>query len=134
MTPGAQRLLAAEMVARVLCIYSDAPIVVRLGKPPDRYVTEVLVDGVPISEGQWASLRAIDPARFDRIAGYEEFFGKTIQRKLTVIQQADKGHAYEMDVDVMRAAMNHNFNGKVVVDPAHWMLPAGAFGESCGPT
>jgi 3'-phosphoadenosine 5'-phosphosulfate sulfotransferase (PAPS reductase)/FAD synthetase len=84
---------------------------------------------------QWASVRAIDPAGFSRVAAYEAEFGKTIQRKLSVVQQADRGRPYGNWVDVdLRAALSHEFNEPVVLMPDEWTLPAGAFGDSCGPT
>jgi 3'-phosphoadenosine 5'-phosphosulfate sulfotransferase (PAPS reductase)/FAD synthetase len=86
------------------------------------------------SANQWASLRVVNPTQFDRIADYEVRFGTTIQRKLTVIQQADRGTMYPMGVEDMRAAVATSFNEPIVVAPEQWKLPAGAFGESCGPT
>lgn len=85
------------------------------------------------SANQWASLRQINAAQFNQIAGYEKEFGKSIQRKLTVIQQADKGRPYAMNEADIRAALSTVFEEPVIVPPDHWKLPAGAFGESCGP-
>jgi 3'-phosphoadenosine 5'-phosphosulfate sulfotransferase (PAPS reductase)/FAD synthetase len=86
------------------------------------------------SPNQWASLRQINRGQFDRVAGYEVEFGKTIQRKLSVIQQADKGRPYDMKEADIEAALSTSFVEPVVVPIGQdWVLPQGAFGESCGP-
>lgn len=85
------------------------------------------------SPDQWASLRAVNPAQFERISGYEQRFGKTIKRKLSVIQTAERGRAYAMAAEDKRAALSDTFEEPVVVD-GPWQLPAGAYGDSCGPT
>jgi len=84
------------------------------------------------SPDQWASLRALNPRQFSTIAGYEARFGKTIQRKLTVVQNADRGHVYAMTELDRRAALSETFGEPVIIED--WTLPAGAFGDSCGPT
>jgi 3'-phosphoadenosine 5'-phosphosulfate sulfotransferase (PAPS reductase)/FAD synthetase len=86
------------------------------------------------SANQWASLREIAPAQFAQVAAYEEKSGKTIQRKLTVIQQADKGAAYAtMSATDRAAALSETFAEAVILPAGTWKMPAGAFGESCGP-
>lgn len=84
------------------------------------------------SPSQWASLRAVNRAQFDRVASYESTFKKTIQRKLSVIQLADKGTPYEMDEADMRAALSETFDETILTNA--WTLPRGAYGDSCGPT
>lgn len=86
------------------------------------------------SPDQWASARAVDPAAFDVVAGYEARFKKTIQRKLNVVQLADKGTPYTMSERDLRAARSDRFDEHVFLTGATWKLPAGAFGDSCGPT
>jgi len=86
------------------------------------------------SPGQWASLRRVNPAQFAAVAAYEARFGKTIQRKLTVVQLADKGAPYPMDEADVRAALSEDFELSVFLTGATWRLPRGAFGDSCGPT
>lgn len=86
------------------------------------------------SPSQWASLRAIAPAQVEKIADHERTFGKTIQRKLTVLQSADKGKPYTMDPPAVAAVLSPVFDAPVFQAPGTWKLPAGAFGESCGPT
>jgi len=86
------------------------------------------------SANQWASLDAIDPTRVDRIAAYEEDFGKTIHRTKSVREQSSNGTAYEgMHPDTIAAALSHAFAEPIILPEGTWELPAGAFGESCGP-
>jgi 3'-phosphoadenosine 5'-phosphosulfate sulfotransferase (PAPS reductase)/FAD synthetase len=89
------------------------------------------------SKHQWATLRAIAPAKFARIADYERRFGVTIHNKrLTVIQLAEQGtpHAGMREEDI-RAALSTSWNEPIILPPgAAWALPAGAYGENCGPS
>ena len=86
------------------------------------------------SADQWASARAVDPAGFERVAVAEALSGKTIQRKLSVVQQADRGKPFEMDPADVRAAMSETHGEPVILPEGGWRLPRGAFGDSCGPT
>lgn len=86
------------------------------------------------SSNQWASLRAVNPEQFERVAGFEKSFGKTIKRKLDVVQTADKGTPYAMSPSDVAAALSDSFDEPVVLTEETWTLPRGAFGESCGPT
>lgn len=82
---------------------------------------------------QMASLRAINPKQFNDVVAHEERSGKTIKRKLTVIQTADKGAPYQMDAADVQAALSREFNEAVVLPAGQWKLPRGAYGDSCGP-
>jgi len=85
------------------------------------------------SANQWASVRKIAPDRFSRIAAYEEQFACTINRKHSVGGLADRGSPYGAISDnLAELAMSASFNEPVIV--SDWVLPAGAFGESSGPT
>lgn len=87
------------------------------------------------SPNQWASVRQISPETFESIAEYEADFGTTIHRTLTVRQRADKGVAYKMDPAMVSLATGRSYpNAMVLVPEGAWKLPAGAFGESSGPT
>lgn len=94
---------------------------------------------------QWATIRAIAPETFRKIARYERDFGTTIQRKLSVVEQADKGTPYiargatkEARDDAHAHAivgMHEDFLLNVAIPPgAPWDLPCGAYGHSGGPT
>ncbi len=90
------------------------------------------------SPDQWASLRAVNPEQFQRIADYEKRFGKTIDRHRSVLQMANQGHPFGglhgegMRAEDIRAALSTTFDEPVIIDP--WILPAGCFGDACGPT
>lgn len=83
---------------------------------------------------QWSSARVVDPTAFGEVARHEAAFGKTIHRKLTVVQLADRGTPYQMSEHDLRAARSEQFNEPVFRTGATWRLPRGAFGDSCGPT
>lgn len=86
------------------------------------------------SANQWASVKAVAPLKFERIAKYEEEFGSTIHRTLSVRQQAERGTPYEMDPEWVRIAMSDEYpEGMILVPEGQWKHPAGAFGESTGP-
>ena len=84
------------------------------------------------SPNQWASLRAVNVAQFSRVAEYEARWGKTIHRKLSVVQRADQGTPYAFDPALVALATSDVYDGPILTDD--WTLPMGAFGESCGPT
>lgn len=85
------------------------------------------------SKDQWASLAAINPGQVERIAQYEESFKCTIQRKATVRDQVKAGTPYTAITPERAAkALGHSFSTPIVSQV--WVLPAGAYGESCGPT
>ncbi|MHB8564706.1 MAG: phosphoadenosine phosphosulfate reductase domain-containing protein [Acidiferrobacteraceae bacterium] len=88
------------------------------------------------SPNQWASLRAVNPYQFAKVNEYEMKWGKTIHRKLPIVTRAEAGHAYDAaySLKVRALAMAAHWQGPIVVTPEEWTLPAGAFGESCGPT
>ena len=87
------------------------------------------------SANQWASLNKIMPEQVEKIADYEEKFDTTIKRNVSVRQQVEKGTPYEaIREHVAEQAMNRYWNQRVILAPGEWKLPAGAFGESTGPT
>lgn len=88
------------------------------------------------SDNQWASLAEINPDQVQRIAEYEEEFGSTIHRKLPVLDRVERGTPYQnMDPKVVQIALSHDYDEPVLLpEGTEWVLPAGAFGESAGPT
>ena len=84
------------------------------------------------SKNQWASVRAISPDQFGKIASYEKEFRITIHRTQSVIERADAGTPYNFDPKWVEIGNSREFTHPVFVDP--WVLPKGAYGESCGPT
>jgi 3'-phosphoadenosine 5'-phosphosulfate sulfotransferase (PAPS reductase)/FAD synthetase len=90
------------------------------------------------SANQWATVRAISPCQFKRIAAYETQFNRTIHRKKSVETLANEGTPYAAAVsqpELVEIAMSREWlGGAVVISPEEWQLPAGAFGESTGPS
>lgn len=80
----------------------------------------------------WATIRIFDPDGFNRTAAYERQFGITIHRSMSVVEQADAGVPYQFDEYWREVAMSREFTEPIFRDP--WVMPRGAFGESCGPT
>ena len=89
------------------------------------------------SPNLWATVRAMAPERFERIAAYERQFGRTIHRKKSVGELADSGKPYAAafgNPELFAEAMDPAWHGEVRVSVADWKMPAGAFGEVAGPT
>ena len=85
------------------------------------------------SPNQWATVRGLDPEGFTRIVEYEHDFGLTIHRIQSVTDRADHGTPYPMLASKWRViAMSNRYSEPVFLE--HWDYPAGAFGESVGPT
>jgi 3'-phosphoadenosine 5'-phosphosulfate sulfotransferase (PAPS reductase)/FAD synthetase len=86
------------------------------------------------SANQWATIRAIYPAAFRKVADKEARLGVTIHRTMTVDQLADRGTPYASAL--ARPALADMANGtvwygQVTMEP--WSMPAGAHGEMAGP-
>lgn len=90
------------------------------------------------SANQWASINAIDPARVTKIADYEKEFGVTIHRKLSVPAQVAKGTPYEdtdLNPHIIKQGLSKTYTHDIILPSSKtWELPAGAFGESTGPS
>lgn len=84
------------------------------------------------SPQQWATIRDIAPSHFQRVADYEREFGVTIHRTRSVVEQADRGYSLSPDPFWRAVAMSTEYTVPIFMDP--WVLPAGAYGDSCGPT
>lgn len=85
------------------------------------------------NKDQWATVKKLDPKRFEKLAGYEESFGKTIKRKVGLRVLANEGKAYKMNTNDAKVAMRRAYDEPIIVPAGEWKLPSGAFGESCGP-
>lgn len=84
------------------------------------------------SKDQWASAAQIAPRKVIRIVDYERQFKVTIHRTLSVEQLVAAGTPYRMDERIVALAMSSEYNEPIIVE--NWTLPAGAYGEGCGPT
>ena len=87
------------------------------------------------SNDQWASLAAVAPAQAAAVSAREAQTGLTIKRHQSVSESAQRGTCYP-------AAMADTHNRELsqaatYTDPVfatQWELPAGAYGDSTGPT
>lgn len=88
------------------------------------------------SEAQWGAVKDLAPEVFEEIASLEERFGKTIHRKESVRVRAAKGLNIVQDAPVSLKVLSQSkvFDEPVLMDPAAWKMPAGAFKECGGPT
>jgi len=84
------------------------------------------------SVDQWATIRAVFPERFERIAARERQFGKTIDTKRRSVHElADRGTPFAAALaqpELVAQADADDWNEPVFTND--WQLPAGAFGES----
>lgn len=82
----------------------------------------------------WATNNLIDPEGVERIAQYEERFGKTIHRKESVRDMVSRGKPMIQGSDQdLQDAVAEVYTRPIFME--RWVLPAGAFtGGSCGPT
>lgn len=83
---------------------------------------------------QFATLKAINRPQFDRLAAYEREFGRTMKRTEALPVLADRGRPYpasQRAADV-EAALSDDWTEAIILE--EWTLPAGAFGDGCGPT
>lgn len=87
------------------------------------------------SANQWATMAMFDPEGVERISSYEEEFGVTIQRNRSVKELVSAGRPYAAATEAaMERALSEAFDEPVLLAPGEWKLPAGAFGESAGPS
>ena len=85
------------------------------------------------SPAQWASLRVVSPVQFSLIASYEADFGVMIARSETIQERAGRGVPYDMAEHLIALALSDTYDDAIVIPPALWRLPAGAFGDAAGP-
>lgn len=85
---------------------------------------------------QWKSASVVSPEGIKRICGYEKEFDTTIKRKESVEDLIQKGTPYEhMTPELIQLARGEVYTISTKMDMSEtWILPAGAYGESCGPT
>ena len=84
---------------------------------------------------QFRSAYAISPQRGMELADLEDDLGKTMKRKETLRHVYYRGEVYpaiQKDHHNRRLAVSNEYTDTIFMD--NWLLPSGAFGESCGPT
>ncbi len=87
------------------------------------------------SAHQFASVHAINPNQIAKLVAYEEQFGHTLKRKKSIPELVVEGTPYAMRQEDIDDALSEEMRKPILVPRSErWRLPAGAFGESCGPT
>lgn len=84
---------------------------------------------------QWASIKDLDPERFDLISGMEQEFGQPIQPGNYVADRAKRGNSFIPNDPVMiKLGLSEQYPRDKVIVPAGetWKLPKGAFRKSQG--
>lgn len=81
---------------------------------------------------QMASAYVCAPEQGDKIIGYEQQFGLTIKRNISLEDLIAKGTPYAAITEELKTVSNSKeYSLGIIMED--WYLPAGAFGESCGP-
>lgn len=85
---------------------------------------------------QWASANVVKPCQGLKISTYEKEFGTTIKRKESVEELISKGIPYEsITPELLEIARGLTYSLSVILpENEPWILPKGAYGDSCGPT
>lgn len=82
---------------------------------------------------QFASAYKISPNQGEEIILLEDSFGVTIKRKVGLRELIAGGTVYEnMETELIALATGYCYTESIFMEK--WILPKGAFGESCGPT
>lgn len=84
------------------------------------------------SAKQAAAVRALDLKRFNKVRHYEDRFNHTIRADMNWSQLADTARPFAIDTKIAALAMSTTYDEPIFTE--NWELPAGAFGESCGPS
>lgn len=83
---------------------------------------------------QFASAKAISPKQTQQVVDLEREFGVTIKRSENLQKLMSRGTVYTavmQNPQWVRIALSDYYDGPIFTD--NWVLPAGAYGESCGP-
>jgi 3'-phosphoadenosine 5'-phosphosulfate sulfotransferase (PAPS reductase)/FAD synthetase len=82
------------------------------------------------SPSQWATIHRDFSKTFNRIAAIEIQLGHTIDTKRSIVDMADMGIAYPVNLEAIAAAESEEWFIPIFND--NWKLPLGAFGEQNG--
>jgi len=84
---------------------------------------------------QFAGAYAISPTQGNEIMMYEDSFGITIKRNMPLRDLIALGKQYkDITPELARMATSSVYDQQIILnDNEQWILPAGAYGESCGP-
>ena len=82
---------------------------------------------------QFASAFQISPSIGERMVGLEEEFGSTLKRNISLVDLVQKGSVYgAVNEELVDIATKYTYDLSIIMQ--NWELPAGAYGESYGPT
>ena len=82
---------------------------------------------------QWATGKAVSPARCGTLVQYEKDLDNTIDQNMGLEEKAAKGQVYSgFSAEYARVANSKEYEQTIIMNK--WFLPAGAFGKSCGPS
>jgi len=86
------------------------------------------------NKNQFASAARISPKQVSEVIKLESEFGYTINRKCGLQTLIDSGEVYSAITEELAAlATSYNYDLPIFIpEDEPWILPAGAFGESCG--
>lgn len=85
------------------------------------------------SPDQMASAYLLSPNQGENLIHLENHFGVTLKRNIDLRSFIEKGTPYEtITAELMEIALSEDYDLEIVMED--WYLPAGAYGESCGPT
>lgn len=81
---------------------------------------------------QFASGYQISPKQGEKLVDYEIDFGVTLKRDKSLVDLITSGTPYaSITGELATIATSYQYDGKIQTDV--WELPAGAYGEGCGP-
>jgi 3'-phosphoadenosine 5'-phosphosulfate sulfotransferase (PAPS reductase)/FAD synthetase len=84
------------------------------------------------SANQFASANSCAPAAGAKVMQYESNFGVTIKRNISLSDLIATGKPYDAITRELTDVSNStNYDLDIIIN--NWELPAGAYGESCGP-
>jgi len=83
---------------------------------------------------EFATLRQLARSQFNRLSGYEDRFGRTIKRSISLKALADSGKPFPYKLADALAATSETFDEPIQLAAYQWQLPAGAFAKGGGPT
>ena len=88
------------------------------------------------NKNQWRSNQELSPKRFKHIEKKEIQFGTTIHRTKSVKELAERGRAYKALSNKYwkRQALSERWYTPIIITEDEWRMPAGAFGDSNGPS
>lgn len=85
---------------------------------------------------QFASAYTLSPTQGDEIMMYEDSFGVTIKRNMSLGELIALGTPYRnITPELARMATSTVYDQQIIFnDNEDWILPAGAYGDGCGPS